>query len=276
MEKPAAVPPDAAVITVPGVCDAPAARAKDCGTVVTRAQFESLIAALMKGKSGTVTPEMRGNLAAQYGDMLVYAQQAEELGLDKDSDTQLLLRFARMQVLTQQLLLSVKEKEKPTSTEIEKYYKDHSAEYEGISVERIMIPLGHSEKGTDAKTLADQIRKRLAAGEDAGKLQQEAYTKLGFKIEPPETALTVRANTLPPQEQSVAKLKVGEVSPVFSDKSAMEFYKGLGKKAVPLDQVRAEIQNRVEQQKVEGAGKAIRSGHDPVLNITYFNPHATK
>lgn len=272
----AEVAPDAAVITVPGVCDTPAS-GKDCNTVVTRAQFEGLVFGLSKGKPATVTAEMRARFAAQYADMAVFVQEAEKLGLDKDPDTQLLLRFSRMQLLTQKLLESVKEKAQPSPEEIKKYYEEHSSEFQGTSVQRIMIPLAHAGEKTkpeDLKTLVEEMRKRFVAGEDAGKLEQEIYTKLGFKSQPPQTSLVVRATALPPDQQSVAKLKAGEVSEVFSDNSASVIYKYEGEKPLPLDQVREEIRATLEQQKVKAAGDALKSGHKPELNAIYFNPNA--
>src|SRR3954463_322111 len=40
------IPPDAPVITVKGVCPSPTQNPADCKTVVTRAQFETLVNAL--------------------------------------------------------------------------------------------------------------------------------------------------------------------------------------------------------------------------------------
>ena len=48
----AAVPADASVITVPGICSPPAAKSEDCKTQVTRAQFESLVKALSETWQG--------------------------------------------------------------------------------------------------------------------------------------------------------------------------------------------------------------------------------
>lgn len=274
-QGPAEVAPDTPVITVPGVCDAPAST-KDCKTVVTRAQFEALVTALSAGRPGGITKIMYGQLAAQYADMLVYVQEAEKRGIDKDADTQMLLRFAHMQVLTNRLLQSVQAKLKPSPEEIKKYYGDHSADYQGISVQRLMVPLGHKAEGSkpeDAKTLAEEMRKRLVAGEDAGKLEQEIYTKLGFTFQPPATTQILRPSTLPADQQSVTKLKPGEVSAAFSDQSALVIYKVEGKKTVPLDQVSEGIRDTLEKQKVQAAGDAMKSGHKPQLDLAYFSPH---
>jgi hypothetical protein len=270
------VTPDTVVITIPGVCDAPAAHPKDCKTEITRAQFDALAAALGEGNPEGITKEKRSRLGQQYAEMLVYSKEAEKRGIDKEPSTELLVRFARVQVLTQRLLQAVQKQSQPTPEDIKKYYAEHSTEYQGISVQRIMIPLGHKGEGTkpeDVKTLAEETRKKLVAGEDPAKLQQEVYTKLGFKIEPPETALIVRANSLPPDQQSVTKLKPGEVSQVFSENETLTIYKFEGLKPLPLEQASEEIRGTLEEQKVQDAGKAIRDGHQPVLNVIYFSPH---
>lgn len=275
-QTPEEIAPDAPVITIPGVCNGPATGGKDCKTEVTRAQFEALANALAEGQpGGVIGKEMRQDLAQQYGQMLVFVHEAEQRRLDKDPATEVLLHFSRTQLMTERLLRSVQQTEKATQADIEKYYKDHSADYQGISLKRIMIPLAHSggkTKSEDVKALAEEMRKRLVAGEDAGKLQQEAYTRLGFKMEPPDTARVLRASALSQNEQSLAKLKAGEVSDVFTDEHAVKVFKSEGPVPLPLDQVRAEIRSTVETQKVKAADDAIQNGHTPELNAVYFSP----
>ena len=272
----AQVPAHAPVITVRGVCNSSTTPASDCKTVFTRAQFEELVNALPASRAGGIPWEMRGLLALQYGEMMVLAQEAEKQGLDKDSEVQALLRFGRTQVLAQRWLRSIQEKARPSAQEIQQYYGENTGKYQGITVQRVLIPFGHAADKSEAekqklKTLAEETRQRLVGGADPAKLEQEIYQKLGFK-QPPKTALVLRPSTLLPDRQSLAKLKAGEVSEVFLDTAGWLIFKSEGEKPLPLDEVRGEIESTLQQQKIKAATEALLSDHKPVLNETYFGP----
>src|ERR1700687_2145119 len=70
--------PGAAGITIPGLCDkVPADKTKgaDCKTVVTRAEFEQLLAAV----APTMEPPAKKQLATQYAMALVMVGKAHEM-----------------------------------------------------------------------------------------------------------------------------------------------------------------------------------------------------
>ncbi len=276
--KPAEVTADSPVLTFSGICEKAATNAQDCKIVITRAQFETMVSALSAGRP--LPPEYRRRFATQYAEMLMFADAAENRALEKDPETQVLLRFARMQVLAQRMLLSIQQDARPSPQEIQKYYDENSAKYQEISLQRVMIPVGHKPAETEAdkqvlKTLADDTRKRLVAGDDPAKVEQEVYDKLGFK-NPPPTAVALRASALPPNQQSLSKLKPGEVSEVFSEPRAFLIYKSEGEKPVPLDKVKAEIQGVLQQQKAKAAIDALKGDRKPLLNDSYFGPESAQ
>jgi peptidyl-prolyl cis-trans isomerase C len=274
------IAPDAAVITVMGVCNPPA-KGEDCKTVLTRKQFESLIATLQQAKGGSqeMPAEMRYNLADQYANMTSYAAEAEKVGLDKLPDTQLMLTFARNQVLTQVLLAHVKETMKPTREEVEAYYNAHVNDYyQGTAVQRIIIPV-HGMKGDKSKAelfkaTAEEMHKRLASGEDAATLQKEVYDKLGFNMKPPDTSRVLQKASAPADRRSVFDLKAGEVSEIFTDDQSIEMYRIEGPKPIQFDRVKAEITSKLEKEKIEAVGDSFRKQHPVDLNMDYFSPHS--
>jgi hypothetical protein len=97
----ASISRDAAVITIPGLCDerpVDKSKAADCKTVVTRAEFEQLVEAV----APTIAPPARNQLATQYGVALVMAHKAHQMGLDQGPKFQELLKVARVGVLTKE------------------------------------------------------------------------------------------------------------------------------------------------------------------------------
>jgi len=268
-----AITADTPVITVPNLCES---SEKDCKTVVTRTQFESTLLGLSGGEM--VPPDMPKRFATQYAEMLVFAKEAEKQGLDKDPQTEAAIRFARMQELAKRYLRVLQEKSQPTPEEIEKYYDLNKAQYQGTSLDRLMIPTGHakSKKPEELKALAEDMKKRLAAGEDAAKLEQEIYTALNLNG-PPRTSVTLRHGD--PEQETLLEMPDGAVSDVITGEMALLIYKSHGKKPLPLEMVKDDIFNKVYEQKLRAAVEGLLAGHKATLNDAYFttdkakNPH---
>jgi hypothetical protein len=107
-QKPSSAPvvaADAPVLTIKGLCaSAETDRPKSpCQTVITRAQFEMLADALH------TDPQTRRHFAKAYPQFLVMAHQAEQRGLDKQPRFQAKLNFARLQILSQELMVQIQE-----------------------------------------------------------------------------------------------------------------------------------------------------------------------
>lgn len=261
-----AITADAAVITVPNVCQM---AEKDCKTIVTRKQFESTLLGLSGGQP--VGQDVPRRFASQYAEILVFSKNAAELGMDKEPDTEAGIRYAQMQVLATRYLRKLQEKSKPTEEELQKYYESNSAQFAGISLDRLVFPSSHgkAKKPEELKALADEMRKRLAAGEDVSKLQDEIYAKLELK-NPPATSAVIRAGD--PEQESLGKLKVGEVSDVIKDPMALLVFRSKGAKTMPFEMVKEEIRGQVYQQKLKAAVEEVMGDHKSILNDGYFGP----
>ncbi len=314
----ATVPPDAPVITVKGVCPAqpkpaqkgaaattaakPAAIA-DCKTVLTKAEFEKLAG----GLSPNMTPQLRRQLASLLPRLIAMSSEAKKRGLDKTPRYEQTLRFAKMQILTQELQRSIQdEAAKVSPEEIAKYYKDHPDAYEQYSVERLFVPrtkqmeneITEEKDQKDSKPteeqlkaqqeeqktqqaaaeqemtkLAEDLRTRAAAGEDFMKLQKEAFAAAGMKIESPTVSLPkIRRTGLPPGHAAVFDLKVGEVSQVINDSGGHYFYRLTSKETLPLDQVKDEIHNLRQNQNARDMMDKLNNSFHVETNEAYFGP----
>jgi len=105
------VAPDTAVLTIKGLCAESASNSSirssnpDCETVITRAQFERLVEVLHADKDS----QTRLQLSTAYTQLLVMAHEAERRGVDKEPRFQERLRFARVQILSQELTRELRE-----------------------------------------------------------------------------------------------------------------------------------------------------------------------
>src|SRR5271155_415771 len=206
------VGPDDPVITVNGFCADPAQLGTACKTIITRAQFEKLTEALQPGMSLS----LRLNVANAYARNLRMAAAAEKRGLDKTPAFEEEMRYARMQLLAQDLNRALQaEANNISAADLEDYYKKNESSFEQATLARIFVPRAKQNASTDeeaqkkageeamAKVAAD-LRARALNGEDPDKLQIEAYTDAGFPRTTPDTKMEkVRPATLPPQHEAV-------------------------------------------------------------------------
>jgi hypothetical protein len=296
----ATIAPDAAVITIPGMCDkSPADKTKTagCKTVVTRAEFEQLI----KAVAPTMDPTTRKQLATQYGTALVMVHKAHEMGLDQGPRFQELMRIARIGVITKELGQKLQEEaEKISDKEVETYYHNNQSMFEEVDLQRVFIPRSkqlpdseskdkdkdkdkaddeasraaakkeQQESEAAMKTLAEGLRGRAAAGEDFAKLQDEAVAASGFKGKPPTKLGKVRRTSLPADQGDIFKLKAGETSQLITSSPGYLVYKVGEKDTLPLDHVREEILAALQSQRMQDAMQAIQQSATPELNEKYF------
>jgi len=326
-DQSASVPPDAPVLTIKGVCPtAPktptgVARAAsnnpgtekttatpsktspaDCKTVITKDEFERLA----NGLAPTVTPQLKRQLASVYPRLLAMSQAAQKKGLENSPRFKETMKFARMQILTNELQRDIQEEAaKVPEQDIADYYKKNPEAYEQYNLDRLFVPrLKQSEaeakenesekdekltpeqqkakeeqdKAKEAQgeqemtKLAESLRAR-AAGEDFMKLQKEAFEAGGMKIDSPTVNLPkIRRTGLPPAHAAVFDLKPGEVSQVISDTGGHYIYKLNSKEQVPLDQVKDEIKAALQNQRTRDAMDKYQNSFQVETNEAYFGP----
>jgi len=284
------IPPDAAVITIKGMCNDNAATAaadkNGCQTVITRAEFEKLAEAIQPN----MPPNVRQRLAAAYPRLLLMAHEAQKRGLDKDPRFQETMQFVRIQVLNQELNKHLQEQAaKVPEKDIAEYYKDNAPAYEQATLLRIFIPkrkqVEPSKEGAkpadpkaqeqaaeDAMTKeAESLRPRAAAGEDFEKLQKEAFEAAGIKSGAPSVNIgKMRRSNLPASQAAAYELKTGEVSQVISDPTGHYIFKMVSKEVLPLEQVKDEIHTTLQNQRFKDALQAIQQSTTTELNDAYF------
>ncbi len=308
----ASVAPDAAVITIIGVCSsesqtmakAPAAEtpAADCKTVITKAEFEKLIHNL----TPNVTPQTKKQLAGMLPRLMAMSSEAKKKGMDQTPQFEDRVKFNKMQILAQELQQSIQEEgANVPPEEIEKYYQEHANDFEQFNLDRLFVPrtkqpdaeakddddkdeklTEESKKAKEAKEkakadaaelamtkLAESLRVRAAAGEDIAKLQKEAFEAAGMKIASPNVNLpSVRRTALQAAHAAVFDLKPGEVSQVINDAGGHYIYKMNSKSGLPLDQAKNEIHGKLQNDRTREMLDKVNNSFKVETNDTYFGP----
>jgi hypothetical protein len=257
-----------------------------------------------------MTPQLKRQLASVYPRLLVMSKEAEKHGLQNSPQYKETMKFARMQILTNELQRSIQEEaDKVPQQDIDDYYKKNPEAYEQYSLERLYVPRmkqsaedaeanekKENEKEPEKETpeqekakqeqekakqeqgeqemskLAEGLRARAVAAEDLAKLQKEAFTTAGTKVESPTVNMKIRRTGLPPAHVAVFDLKPGEVSAVLSDSGGHYVYKLVSKEQLPLDQVKEEIRGTLRTQRVRDAMDKVQNSFKTETNEAYFGP----
>jgi hypothetical protein len=297
--------PTTPVITIEGLCPGSTARNQPnasapaggkkaepeptdpaCKTVVTRAQFENLVNLL------NVAPPMRRQLATVYPRLLLFADAARSMGLDKDPRFQQVLQFATLQILAQEFTRAMQQKAADISdADLQKYYNANSAKFEQIELQRIFVPktrqvqgagnaaTAKSDTGEAAmKELAEKLHQRAAAGGDFTTLQKEAFAGAGLQGTEPNVTLgkITRGGNLPQLHEKVLDLKPGQVSDLITDPGGYYLYKVISKQQMPLEQAKPQIRNALQAQRLQESMEGLMSKIHPQLNPEYFSGEASE
>jgi len=200
------------------------------------------------------------------------AQAAEARGVDKTSRFQERLEFARLQILSQELVRRIDEESSHVpDQDIADYYRDHAADYNTATMERLFIPKLQGQSGDKMSRVAEELRAKAAAGGDFMALQKQAYDDAGMADVPPNPSLgKVKFADLPETHASAFAMKPGEVSQVLTDSTGHYVYKLDNKQVQTLEQAKNEIHKILQNQHKERVMQELRRPFTTELNPSYF------
>ena len=248
---------------------------KTCKTVVTEAEMDRLIGAL----NPEMSPAVRQNLGKSMAEWIAYSAKARELGLDKTKDFAEVVRFARTQLLAQALARDVQKKAEVVSpAELQAYYDSHKKDLEEFNFIRVIVPRATPSKDKPVDEAAEtqyaqQIRDRLAKGEDPKALQTEAFKHSASEAnEPPVEINGRKRGSVPPSQSAIFDLKDSEVSQVLPDPAAFFIYKLVSHSIMPLDKATPEVKKALIKERLEQAITDLNSQFEVKLSESYFGP----
>ncbi len=138
------------------------------------------------------------------------------------------------------------------SQEIEKYYKDHAADFstpEEVSLSEIVIPYDGNPGEAEART--KEILSRLKQGESFTTLASQ-YSKGPTATKGGSIGSYLTAKLNPDIAKAISTVKEGDVSELVKSGDACSIYRVDSRKPAtikPLAEVRDEIRNRIYEQK---------------------------
>ena len=269
--SPAADNPNAPVITIAGFCPGKQETGAACKTEISKAEFEKLAKALGAGEA------QKRQLAMAYSQFLVMSTLADERGLDKRPEVQQVLKFVRMQALSQLYARDIREDaSKVPQAEIDAYYKEHAAQFSQATLHRIFIPKmpPNPQEKIDEAAIKSEAAKLLAEAKkpdaDFTKLQKQAYDDLKITATPPPTELKdVRREGVPETQAKAFDLEPGNVEQ-FDEPGGIYIYKLVSKKTQTAQEAEPEIKRVLEQQRFQAEMSKATASIKPELNQAYF------
>jgi hypothetical protein len=282
----AEIAPDAAVITLHGLCTSDNAKNQDspaaCETKTSREQFETVLDAVSLGGQVFAPGAIRA-VADTYTQNFVLSEAALKSGIDKDPRVQQLLELTRRRTLAEAYRRAMEEKHRnPSAGEIESYYHSHISQYEAVKAERLFVPGFNPKSPKDpefrknAQALAQELRARAQKGEPMDKLQNEAFLKLGIPAPSflPDNGLRRRASFPAAIEKDVFALKPGEVTKLENETGGITLYRLSARDTYSPDQVKGEIIRDLFREKMEEEMKSTLQPVKIEMNDRYFAPAA--
>lgn len=267
--KPAAtVPPEAVVVTV--------------GTdKITRAQFEQILAALAENGRAATTPAAKRQLADQVGEIMGLAQEARKRKLDQAPGVQQMMMISSDQVLANMLGNRVASELKIDDAAMHAYYDAHKAEFEEAKAIHILIrfkgsrvpikPGGKDLTEEEALAKAQDIRKQLLAGGDFATIAKaESDDTVSAADGGSLGAASARGKFVPPFEQAVFSLPIGQISEPVKTPFGYHLIKVETRGPKPFDEAKPDIEKKMKPQLVREAMDKMKKDTPVTLDDSYF------
>ncbi|MCF8032667.1 MAG: SurA N-terminal domain-containing protein [Desulfarculaceae bacterium] len=166
----------------------------------------------------------------------------------------------RRDILKQRLITrEVKKQVVITDTDVEKYYQEHKDQYQNLDEVKLRalflkVDPKSSLAGENAvRQKAENLLSQIKNGADFGKLAQQSSqgpgAERGGRLGPVKAS-----DLLPTMRQALGELKPGQTSEVLQIPQGfviMQLIERSGDKGLPLESVKAQIRQKLEQQNTE-------------------------
>jgi hypothetical protein len=252
----------------------------------TKADIDSLIQGLNPQAQRSIASQGKKSLGDQFATVVMLAQQAHLHHLDQSPEFIHKLEFQKQQLAAQAAYDEIHQQAKVTPEEINKYYTEHSTQYDEILGRQFVIrkkaadakpdsahptPAGQGLSADEAKTRAEAIRKEVAAGTDIKKVIEDFKAPGDVTIEA-EPRKVRRGGMRPDMEKVAFALKDGEISEPVDIPQALIFFQVTGHSHVDLKDVTPEIDRALQKEKVDAALAEVKKGTTLWMDDQYFAP----
>ena len=190
---------------------------------LTARQYEVLIRTLLPAdQQANALGAGRRTVAQRLVAMFALGEEAVQQNLDKRPDVALQLIFQRENLLETAMFKEMVQTAVVPDSDVQAYYDAHRTDFTTVTARHILIRVksspmaavpGKPELSDDeARTKAEAIRKRIAAGEDFATLAKQESDDTATAIKGGDVGEFRHGQMVPPFEQAAFALKPGDIS----------------------------------------------------------------
>ncbi|HWF11124.1 MAG TPA: peptidylprolyl isomerase [Bryobacteraceae bacterium] len=247
---------------------------------ITEAEFTDLINALPQQYQEYARGPGKRSFAEQLVQVKVLSDEAAKQKLDQDPKIRTTLAYQRDTVLAQAMFVELQNHVKVDNAAVEKYYNDHKNEYEVLKARHILIRVKDSpaqgipgkKELTDAEALAkaQDIRKRLVAGEDFATLAKAESDDVGSGSQGGDVGEFHKGMMVPPFEEAAFAAKVNDFTEPVKTPFGYHVIQVESHVTKPIAEVRPEIEKKLRPDLARVAVESLAKGASVHLDDAFF------
>jgi parvulin-like peptidyl-prolyl isomerase len=249
---------------------------------LTEGQFDELISALPTQYQQYARGAGKRAFADQLAQVKVLYEEAVKQKLDQQSKMRDTLEYQRETVLAQAMFLEMQNNLKVDDAAVEKYYNEHKNEYEVLKARHILIRVkGAPMQGipgkkelTDEEALAkaQEIRKRLVAGEDFATLAKAESDDSGSGAQGGEVGEFRKGMMVPPFEEAAFAAKVNEFTQPVKTPFGYHVIQVQSHVTKTLAEARPEIEKKLRPELARTSVEKLVKGTMVHMDDAFFGP----
>jgi len=265
--KPPVVPPDQVIITVGDV-------------KITAAQFDALINTLPEQYRTMARGSARKQFADNVVKVFVLAAEGRRRKLDETATYRDQVLFADSNVLAGITNEELGKEYTPDEAETRKYYDEHKSDFEQVRARHILIRMQGSplsatpgqKELTEAEAMAkaQELRKRIVAGEDFAKVAEENSDDTQTRVKGGDLGFFHRHQMVPSFDQAAFTMKPGELSEPVKSPFGYHLIKVEEHQAKSFEEAKPELEQRMRPQQAQKAIEDLVKKATVILDPVYF------
>jgi peptidyl-prolyl cis-trans isomerase C len=246
---------------------------------ITAQQFDEITDAIQDQYKAFVKGPGRKQFADQLVKVLTLAQEGRRRKLDEKSAFKSQVMFQTDQTLANLTYLAISKETKIDDAALHAYYDAHKADFEQLHARHILIrmhgstvPVKPGEKDLsdeEALAKAQELEKRIKAGEDFGKLagaesDDKSATNGG------DLGTFGHGSMVPSFDEAAFKLAPGQVSEPVKSQFGYHIIKLESRETKSFEQVKPEIEKKLGPEEAKKAMEALEKSVNTVYDPEFF------
>jgi peptidyl-prolyl cis-trans isomerase C len=261
------VPPDKVILTVGDI-------------TITAQQFDEISDAVQDQYRAFVKGPGRKQFADQLAKVLTLAQEGKRRKLDEKSAYKSLAMYQSDQALANFTYQAMIKEAKLDDAALHAYYDAHKADYEQIHARHILIrmhgstvpvkPGGKDLSDEEALAKAQELEKRIKAGEDFGKLAGAESDDAKSAINGGDVGTFGHGSMVPSFDEAAFKMTPGQVSEPVKSQFGYHIIKLESRDTKSFEAVKPEIEKKLGPDEAKKAMDALEKSTKTVYDPAFF------